>query len=1011
MKKTNSLIARLVTLVLMICLVFSLAIVVSTAAEETATLSFADKANRTDFSTTKQVWSQNGITFTNNKGSSTNAVADYAKPVRLYANSEITIEAPGNITKIVFDANTTGYATALKNSIGSTATASSDKVTVEPGGSSNTYTVAKLSAQVRLDSITVTYAAAEPEPPAPEACSHVWNETTTDPTCTTDGKLTKTCTLCDETTVETIPATGHVETIANVTKEPGYGTTGIEIVSCKKCGAKISENTLPALWNATFSAPGDITTPTNVENQSQIVLGGISGSFYGYEFVGWSTTTVDPDGETPKIYAVGDTYSLVADVNFYAVFRREIESGSDSYTLVKDVNDLKLGSNVIIAAANYNKAFLAQTNNNWSAIDITKGDDGNVLSTYEGAMVFMLEEGNKNGTFAFSYKDGYIYAASSGSNHLKTQQTLSDNSSWSITIAANGVATIKAQGTYTRNWIRYNATSNLFSAYSNGQTDVVIYMQGSSSVEYTTSPIACKHDSGTTTNVIDPTCTESGSVQQLCSKCGTVVSEEFKPQLGHNMIASEIITSATCSSAGKRSYYCDRCDHTETRVILPNEHTLGEENICSVCNLKIVGRYYIAAMRGGSCWFMTSNVSDNRYQTANSNMSFSPYEVLIGDADPSCVFTVIEKNGSFYIYADGIISDEKYLSWTEGNTGSFSTFEEAQALTLNFDSDGNVKIAVAANENRILASNGNYWAFYEGSGTNSLTLVPVVAEATEPKLESVRLKLGTDIAFLFTAIYTGDKTLSFRVVFNNTEYIITEENIDKSNYRYTFTFEDIGPHQMGKEIFVYLRVDGNEVDELENYTINDNLNNVIANYPGAVALAEAALAYGKAAAAYQSNQEAEDLDLSDIEIDPSLIQSPSKPTDLNVARFTFAGVYFDVTNRIYIKFIAAEGCTVTVNGKEIDLTTLECVDGTYKYYTDEITAVEFGKNFKFVINYTQTVDGEEKTTKITELTYSVNAYAAAMQNSTDNFTANLVKALYLYGQKALEYKTLSGGNN
>ena len=67
-----------------------------------------------------------------------------------------------------------------------------------------------------------------------------------------------------------------------------------------------------------------------------------------------------------------------------------------------------------------------------------------------------------------------MYAASSSSNNLKTQTTLNDNGSWSITIASNN-ATIKAQGTYTRNWLRYNSSSSIFSCYASGQSDVQIY--------------------------------------------------------------------------------------------------------------------------------------------------------------------------------------------------------------------------------------------------------------------------------------------------------------------------------------------------------------------------------------------------------------------------------------------------------------------------------------------------------------------------------------------------------
>lgn len=132
--------------------------VVNAAEEEaTATLSFADKANRTEISNSKQVWEQNGITFTNNKASSTTNVADYQNPVRLYASSSITVEMDADISKIVFDCNNDSYATALKNSISSGASISSDKVTVTFSSPVSSYTVEKLSGQVRLDSISITY--------------------------------------------------------------------------------------------------------------------------------------------------------------------------------------------------------------------------------------------------------------------------------------------------------------------------------------------------------------------------------------------------------------------------------------------------------------------------------------------------------------------------------------------------------------------------------------------------------------------------------------------------------------------------------------------------------------------------------------------------------------------------------------------------------------------------------------------------------------------------------------
>lgn len=125
-----------------------------------ATLSFADKAQRTEFTTSKQVWEQNGIVLTNDKAASTSNVADYANPARFYKSSKITVEAPGNITKIVFDCNSSSYASALKSSItsGGTVSVNSDKVTVVLAQPATAFVIASLSGgQVRMDSLTVTY--------------------------------------------------------------------------------------------------------------------------------------------------------------------------------------------------------------------------------------------------------------------------------------------------------------------------------------------------------------------------------------------------------------------------------------------------------------------------------------------------------------------------------------------------------------------------------------------------------------------------------------------------------------------------------------------------------------------------------------------------------------------------------------------------------------------------------------------------------------------------------------
>ena len=130
----------------------------------TATLTFDDAAKRIVSTTTQQVWVENDITLTYNKADYNNNLAEYEKPVRFYANTTISLEAPGNIESIDFACNTTAYATALKNAISGSSV--NDKiVTVTLDGSSSTVTY-KMTAQVRMDALTVKYAKVDPSAPS-----------------------------------------------------------------------------------------------------------------------------------------------------------------------------------------------------------------------------------------------------------------------------------------------------------------------------------------------------------------------------------------------------------------------------------------------------------------------------------------------------------------------------------------------------------------------------------------------------------------------------------------------------------------------------------------------------------------------------------------------------------------------------------------------------------------------------------------------------------------------------
>ena len=148
------------------------------------------------------------------------------------------------------------------------------------------------------------------------------------------------------------------------------------------------------------------------------------------------------------------------------------EETAKTATLVTDASTLKVGDEIIIAAKDNDFAMGEQKTNNRAAVAVTKSEDKLTLTA--DVQKLTLKQGAKENTFAFDTGSGYLYAASSDKNHLKTESKLSDNSSWSVAIA-DGKATVIAQGANTRNVMKYNSNSKLFACYASGQQDIAIY--------------------------------------------------------------------------------------------------------------------------------------------------------------------------------------------------------------------------------------------------------------------------------------------------------------------------------------------------------------------------------------------------------------------------------------------------------------------------------------------------------------------------------------------------------
>lgn len=234
------------------------------------------------------------------------------------------------------------------------------------------------------------------------------------------------------------------------------------------------------------------TATSTIDTLSYIRVNGEGALYTIGEFIELTTDLVPDEGEEIAWF-VGET-RLTADevaagykvtaafVNIVATLveaevEPEPEPEPKAWRLVTDLSQLKVGDQIVIVANGSNVAMsTTQNKNNRGQATVTKNTADKTVTFGDDVQIITLEAGTVSGTFGFKVDGGYLYAASSSSNYLKTQTANNANGSWSITITSSGVATVKANGSYTRNLMKYNSQSKLFACYASGQLDICIYV-------------------------------------------------------------------------------------------------------------------------------------------------------------------------------------------------------------------------------------------------------------------------------------------------------------------------------------------------------------------------------------------------------------------------------------------------------------------------------------------------------------------------------------------------------
>ena len=443
------------------------------------------------------------------------------------------------------------------------------------------------------------------------------------------------------------------------------------------------------------------------------------------------TVTYQPQsaGTHPAVLTVKAGEEATATVNLTG---KAVQALEGTWILVTDASSIKAGDEIIIAAKESEVALsTTQASNNRPEVAITKND--NTITATSETQVLTLQAGNKENTLALYTGDGYLYAASSGSNYLRTETTLSDNSSWSIAVAADGTATLIAQGTNTRNTLYYNKNSKIFSCYSNAQQPIALYKNTNgkllAGLAYATTKYLTKLGDAFTT----PTLTNPNSLTVTYSSSDDNVATVAAD--GAVTIKAAGVVVITAAFAGDASYLEGSAKYT----LCVTEHAGTQADPYSVADARRV----IDVMETAEGVYATGIVSEivTAYNSTYGNISYNISADGLTTSDQLQAYRGKSYNGANFTSADDVkVGDEVVIKGTLKKFSTTYEFDENNQLVSLNRTKEQAGLAYAETEHNAnvgedfaepaLTNPNNLTVTYSSSNTTLATVNATTGEVT-----------------------------------------------------------------------------------------------------------------------------------------------------------------------------------------------------------------------------------------------------------------------------------------
>lgn len=577
--------------------------------------------------------------------------------------------------------------------------------------------------------------------------------------------------------------------------------------------------------------------------------------------------------------------------------------------------------------------------------------------------------------------------------------------------------------------VSFSATSSTCENYGHGAYEFCYDCNSVVSGSCTVTPLA-SHTYGN-----PATCTEN----QVCSVCSVVLNK----RLGHSYDSTA--TQPTCTEKGNITYTCKACGHSYNKEV----DALGHAD-CETVKIQVSGQNYIVSksnceitpfkmlsFSGDSCkvklyvfnntdknltgvylaydwgWFaynqgdyttripgtyVSTNLAPNSGRVIELTV---PRECILSNKSGSASDGANDSLGEKVSYKDmglrlmfaGNTQGDVYLSCIGADNGSYVTVNRSMATTSYF---GNNTVTLIKNKTEIDSS-------VRDTIVSDLTAAGYCDGDQCVRCKNVTVTLGVDVGSTLDMKWTAefenlsDAQSAQMVVYTNGEKEVLEST--GTGALRTFSYSDIAPQDMAKEITAELWVNGvkvkRETDSVKSYCekamekADEKTKTFIADM----------LSYGQAFADYKNTGDEivkntdtwikeNASEFSQIEANLQIHKKVEQYSDPN-NRITSAGLYFYDVNKIYFRANVTEGNKVKINGVEA-----EYKNG--KYYTSGIKATEFDSTYVVTV---ETAEGNA----LHRVYYSVNDYVLVKCDSTDTI-GTLARALGCYGNSASKLK-------